>query len=106
MQTFGLDLEDVLGIQNALLKQPEIERVILYGSRAMGNYKPYSDIDISLVGQEVTLDTVFRLEEDLEDLYLPQRFDISIYNRITDPAFKAHIDTKGLEFFRKPALPV
>lgn len=78
----------------------EIDSVILYGSRAMGNFKPASDIDISIVGQEIDLTLLNEMEFALDDLMLPYKFDISIYNTITNQDFIEHIDKVGIEIYK------
>ena len=44
-----------------LSKYPEIDKASIFGSRAKGNYKNGSDIDIALYGKKITLDTVTSL---------------------------------------------
>jgi predicted nucleotidyltransferase len=68
-----------------------LEKVILYGSRAKGNYKDGSDIDITLLGKQLTLKTVCALEEALDELYLPYTFDISIFTQIDNDDLIKHI---------------
>ncbi len=50
----GLTDGTVAQIRDALARFPEVEKAILYGSRAKGNYKPGSDIDLTLLGADVT----------------------------------------------------
>ena len=82
----------------------EIESVLLYGSRAMGNFRPASDIDISLVGQKIDLTLQNEIEFALDDLMLPYKFDISIYKNITNPEFIKHIDKVGIEIYKLESL--
>ncbi len=77
----------------------EITGVILYGSRALGTYKNGSDIDLALLGNNLTLRDTFKLEEDLERLDLPYKFDISIYKQIDNEALKKHINDFGISIF-------
>ena len=58
----------------------EVEEAILYGSRAKGNFKPGSDIDIVLRGEKLNLHVLNKISLDLDDLFLPYTFDISITN--------------------------
>ena len=48
---FGLDVDTLRNIRGCFARLPNIEKVILYGSRAKGNYKTGSDIDITLLGK-------------------------------------------------------
>lgn len=74
---------------------PRVEKGVLYGSRAKGTHKPSSDIDLTLFGSELTLRDQFRIEEALDDLLLPVKIDLSIFDKIDNPALKSHIDRVG-----------
>ncbi|NYT26893.1 MAG: nucleotidyltransferase domain-containing protein [Candidatus Thiodubiliella endoseptemdiera] len=78
-----------------------MEKVILYGSRAKGNYKDGSDIDVTLIGKNLNLKTVYALEEFLEALYLPYSFDISIFTQIDNDDLIEHILNVGKDFYIK-----
>ena len=95
---FGLSTEDITKIREVLAKFPEIERVLIYGSRAKGNYKPASDIDLTLVGEKLTLTKLQELENEIDDLLLPYKFDISIFHQISNPDLIDHIERVGMDF--------
>jgi len=42
-------------IRAVLAEFPQVEKAVLYGSRAKGNYKNGSDIDLTLCGADFTL---------------------------------------------------
>jgi len=89
-------LEQII-VQCSLNK--EIENVILHGSRAIGNYKNGSDIDLTLFGNNLSLQDIFKLEENLETLNLPYKFDISIFGQIENENLKKHIQDFGISIF-------
>jgi uncharacterized protein len=100
----GLTDGTVAQICVALSRFPEVEKAILYGSRAKGNYKPGSDIDLTLLGVKVTEKILGRIQGDLEDGQLPYRFDLSIFSQITHADLIDHIRRVGVVFYeRKPA---
>lgn len=101
MTDTGLDISDINRIKSVFEKHPQIEQVLLYGSRAIGRYKPHSDIDLSLVGATIDLSLLQQIELELDDLLLPYKFDVSIYHTITNPEFKNHIDRVGREFYTR-----
>jgi predicted nucleotidyltransferase len=101
MMNTGLDNLDIKKIQSVLNLHPEIEKAVLFGSRAKGNYKPASDIDLTLVGDDLTLTIQQKIENELDDLLLPYKFDISIYHTITSNELIDHIERVGQIFFRK-----
>ncbi|MCF2446054.1 nucleotidyltransferase domain-containing protein [Dyadobacter sp. CY345] len=79
---YGLKENIIQRIQSVLSNFPEIEEVTLYGSRAKGNYKNGSDIDLTLKGKNLTLLILGKVDEQLDDLLLPYTFDLSIYHQI------------------------
>lgn len=79
-----------------------VEEVLIFGSRAKGNYKPGSDIDLSIKG-EIDQQTLFRLENELDDLLLPYTIDLLLYHKITNLDLIAHIDRIGVAFYSKSA---
>lgn len=95
---FGLSNEDIDKIKVVFAKFPEIERVVIYGSRAKGNYKASSDIDLTLVGEKLNLTLLQTLENEIDDLLLPYKFDISIFHQISNPDLINHIERVGKEF--------
>lgn len=102
MPRFGLNQADLDQIRAVFPRYPQVRKVILYGSRAMGTYKTGSDIDLTLCGKEdLTLDIHYRIMEDLDNLLLPYTFDLSIFNYITDKDVISHINRVGHTFYEK-----
>lgn len=97
---YGLEEDTISKIYGVFTKYSQIEKVILYGSRAKGNYHNGSDIDITLEGQNLTLsNSVYPITEELDELYLPYMFDISILSHIKDENLIEHIDRVGVIFY-------
>ncbi|MCK6538986.1 MAG: nucleotidyltransferase domain-containing protein, partial [Anaerolineales bacterium] len=85
-----------------LSRYPQVEKAILYGSRAKGNYKIGSDIDLTLYGgTELTLNVLYRIMDELDDLLLPYTIDLSTYHTISDPDVIEHIQRVGVTFYDK-----
>lgn len=80
---------------------PRINRVVLYGSRAKGNYKPFSDVDITLVGDELTHEDLNRIILAIDDLLLPYLFDISIFHQLKNDTLIDHINRRGIVIYDK-----
>jgi len=98
---FGLD-ESVIGALNSVFAAcPQIERVILYGSRAKGTYRSGSDIDLTIVGDEVTHGQLLALANRLDDLLLPYKIDLSLLRQIGNPELLDHIRRVGVIFFER-----
>lgn len=100
---FGLTDEEITKIQNIFQKYPQIESVIIYGSRAMNTYKNGSDIDLTMKGN-IDHSTLLNVLHDLNDLYLPYLFDISIYSQIENNDLITHIQKYGKIFYTKTSI--
>ena len=99
---FGLDTDTIRNIKDCFAKIPQIQKVLLYGSRAKGNYKNGSDIDLTLIGKNLNPDdSIYPLQEELNKLYLPYTFDISILSKLDKLEFINHILRVGKTFYQK-----
>lgn len=99
---FGLKDSDLDYIKKTIEKFPEIEKAVIFGSRAMGNYKPGSDIDIGIYGENITFDTVSALHTMLEEMGpLPYFFDIVDYTHLNHKELKEHIDRIGKVIYER-----
>jgi len=96
----GLKPELILQIQTALSKFTEIDSVILHGSRAKGNYRVGSDIDLSIkTHAEADENLLFQVMGAIEDLELIYQFDISMFNQINNKNLIEHINRVGINFY-------
>nr|VFK19663.1 MAG: Nucleotidyltransferase domain-containing protein [Candidatus Kentron sp. LPFa]VFK33623.1 MAG: Nucleotidyltransferase domain-containing protein [Candidatus Kentron sp. LPFa] len=84
-ERFGLDETVIERINGAFTAFPSIKKVMLYGSRAKGNYRSGSDIDLTIIGTGVTEQEILALENRLDDLLLPYTIDLCIYPRYSQP---------------------
>ena len=102
--SWGLTEQVIARIYCVLESFPEIGKVILYGSRAKGNYRKGSDIDLTLVpseGHSLGLETIYRLDEALDDLMLPYSFDLSVMADIDNSNLVSHIKRMGVVFWER-----
>lgn len=96
---FGIEENILVQIIATLRSFNEIEDAIIYGSRAKGNFKTGSDIDLTLKGKALNLNILTKIELALEELYLPYSFDISIYHQISNSDLIAHIQRIGKSIY-------
>lgn len=94
---FGLKEETIKAINDVFAKYPQIKKAVVFGSRAKGNYRTGSDIDICLFG-EIDLPLLHKIEESIDDLNLPYTVDLVVYDRIQNQDLKEHIDRVGVGF--------
>ncbi|MCX7840681.1 MAG: nucleotidyltransferase domain-containing protein [Anaerolineae bacterium] len=101
-QRFGLEETTIQKICAVLARYPQVKKAILYGSRAKGNYKNGSDIDLALcVDADLTLQRLQQIMNELDNLLLPYTIDLSIFDYITDPDVLDHIRRVGITFYER-----
>jgi len=97
---FGLIEADLQTIIAVLKQFPTVEKATIFGSRAKGNYKKGSDIDIALAGKQLNFDTISQISYRLnEETPLPYQMDILNYHTINEPTLKEHIDRAGIVIY-------
>ncbi|MDR1914290.1 MAG: nucleotidyltransferase domain-containing protein [Clostridiales bacterium] len=98
---YGLRIQDIEKIRNVFASTEEVDEAVLYGSRAKGNYKPASDIDLVLKGEKLNTTIANKIRWQLDDLLLPYYFDISIFHQLTCSDLIDHINRVGLLFYSR-----
>ncbi|MCY7331190.1 MAG: nucleotidyltransferase domain-containing protein [Pseudanabaena sp. CAN_BIN31] len=97
---FGLKEATINQIISVFSQYPQIHEVLLYGSRAKGNYRNGSDIDLTLIG-DVSYSQLSGIEDKIDDLLLPYSFDISIFSDIDNLDLINSINRIGVVFYEK-----
>ncbi len=99
---FGLKKTAIDSIHGVFSRYPYIEKVVIYGSRAKGNYRNGSDIDLTLFGKDLTYEQLNRIETELDDLLLPYSIDLSLFKHIDATELIDHINRVGKVFYSSP----
>jgi uncharacterized protein len=97
---FGLKENTIEQINSVFAQYPEIEQAILYGSRAKGNYRYSSDIDLTLIGN-LTHNQLLQIETAIDDLLLPYKIDLSLRQQIDHAELLEHIERVGQVFYQR-----
>ncbi|MBI5214215.1 MAG: nucleotidyltransferase domain-containing protein [Ignavibacteriae bacterium] len=98
----GLSEQDTSNILEVLEQFPEVDEAVIYGSRAKGNYRSGSDVDIALKGNQLTYNTIVSISFQLnEDTLLPYHFDVTDYSKISNSDLREHIDRVGKKFYSR-----
>ena len=97
----GLSAATIAKIHGVLSRHPEVGQAILYGSRAKGNFKPGSDIDLTLTGRGLDPRIRGQIDEELDDLLLPYEFDLSLFSELTHQELIDHIQRVGVVFYER-----
>ena len=98
---FGLRQSTLEQIAAVFARHPAVETAVLYGSRAKGNYKNGSDIDLTLHGEGLNYAELSSLAGELDDLLLPYSIDLSIFALLDDAALREHIERVGKVFYAR-----
>ena len=101
MISSGLTANTNEKIRSVFEHYPEIESAVLYGSRAKGNFRPGSDIDLVIKGEKLDLVTLNKISNELDDLLLPNRIDLSIFHHIKNDKLLDHIHRVGRLFYKR-----
>lgn len=97
MNDFGLPERTINELLQYFKTKPEIEKVLIYGSRAKGNFKNGSDIDFAVFGEI----NAVKILSELDELSTPYKFDVTDYNKLTHEGMKKSIDNDGKLFYIK-----
>ena len=103
MTKFGLDEETLHTIEDALKPFSDVEEAIIFSSRAMGNYKRGSDVDIALKGTHLTSRSVDALRTFFNDAApgYPYKTDVLNYHTLANAELKKHIDEHGKILYKR-----
>lgn len=100
-KSFGLDEEDLKNVVEIFAANEKVNQLILFGSRAIGNYENGSDIDLALKGFNINFDDLMSLKSTIEELNLPYNIDLIDCNSISNEKLKHHINRVGKLLYEK-----
>ena len=101
MAEFGLPDKAVTTIRQIFADFPAIEKAVLYGSRAKGNYRPGSDIDLTLFGEQLDFNLLGTIAARLDESSIPYQVDLSLWNRLDHTKLREHIERVGVIFYQR-----
>ncbi len=96
---FGLSDRSIQKLVSCFRTENKIDKVIIYGSRAKGNFKKGSDIDLVLIGDQLSTTDLLKIENRIEDLLLPFKVDVSLFHQINNEELLDHINRVGKPFY-------
>ena len=97
---FGLPDKTISMINEIFSKYSDIEKVVIYGSRARGDYKNGSDIDLTIHG-DISVGDKIRISGLIYDLPIPYMCDLSIFKNIKNENLVEHIERVGQIFYER-----
>lgn len=100
-QSLGLSVATLDKLNRVFALHNLIDAVLVYGSRAKGNYRQGSDIDLTIKGGVMPFTEFAQLQDQIDDLMLPYTVDLSQYREIDNAELIAHIDRVGIEIYAR-----
>lgn len=97
--TYGLHDDELRLMFDIFSQTSRIKKVILYGSRAKETHKPFSDVDITLVGDELTEEDLTDVMYRLSESSLPYFCDVSLFRNLNNPELIDHIHRRGIPIY-------
>lgn len=102
MEDSGLTKKELEEIIEVIKKYSDVDSAFVFGSRAKGTYKRGSDVDIAIKGQNITIDTLAKILNELEEeTTLPYFFDVVHYDTCSTRELVEHIDRIGICIYIK-----
>ncbi|HOE04442.1 MAG TPA: nucleotidyltransferase domain-containing protein [Bacteroidales bacterium] len=101
LNKYGLSEENLANVIAIISAHPKVKKIILFGSRAKGNFNKGSDIDIAVSGEHIELNDILNLLIVLDNLDLAYKFDIIIFENIQSEELKEHIERIGIVLYDK-----
>ncbi len=98
---FGISEEVIHDICGVFKQHPNIQKVLIFGSRAKGNYSEGSDIDLAAFGTNISFNELMDINIQIEDLGLLYKVDVVDYQKNMGTPIAAHIDRVGLVFYER-----
>ncbi len=100
---YGLENNELEKIISVIAKNYRVEKAVLYGSRAKGTFRPFSDVDITLIGSRLQRYDLNSIILAMDDLLLPYEFDISLFSALKNENLIDHINRVGVVIFQRVA---
>lgn len=98
---FGLSEIVINKICGVFKRHPNIEEVIIIGSRAKGDYSQSADIDLALKGTHISFNQLMEINAQIEELELLYKVDVVIYRERKGAIITEFFNKEGKEFYKK-----
>ncbi|MBR6066496.1 MAG: nucleotidyltransferase domain-containing protein [Bacteroidales bacterium] len=97
---FGLSDSVIVELQNVFRRHKNISKVLIFGSRAKGNYREGSDIDLVAIGNNLDYNQIIKILTEIDDLELLYSVDLLDYSKIIGTPIGDHINRVGQVFYQ------
>ncbi|NBV14033.1 MAG: nucleotidyltransferase domain-containing protein [Sphingobacteriia bacterium] len=101
MNPFGLSEPSIAIIKSIFSKYEEVSEVILYGSRAKGNFQERSDVDLVICKSKIDRHVLGKIILDINNSNFPYTIDIQLFEDLKNIELINHINRVGQSFYKK-----
>lgn len=101
MEAFGITQKDITVLEEIFRKYSSVKLVHIFGSRAKGNFKPTSDIDLAIMNKNVSRDTAYQIKSDFQDSNIPYVIDLVNLEDISNKELIDHIKRVGIPIYSR-----
>jgi uncharacterized protein len=98
---YGLLIKDIDSLVSIISADHKVDKIILFGSRAKGNFTAGSDIDLALKGHLLKLKDILDIKIKTDNLSMPYKIDLILFDSITEPELISHINRVGIRLFER-----
>jgi len=98
---FGIEQHIIDKLIAIFEQHSKVDKALVFGSRAKGNYRPDSDIDIAIKGPDLNTDDIIAMSVAFEEKGITHKIDLINYDKINEPDLKDHIDRVGIELYSR-----
>jgi predicted nucleotidyltransferase len=99
----GLSEKSLQAIANVVYSNERVQEAKIFGSRAIGTFREGSDIDICLIGEELTLTDLNRISSELDELNIPEMIDLVNFRTIKSENLLKHIENFSIHIEPSPS---
>ncbi|MHC1684648.1 MAG: nucleotidyltransferase family protein [Clostridiaceae bacterium] len=94
-----MDNSLIIELKKVFSKYNEVEKVMLFGSRARGDFKSNSDVDICLFGKNITHLILSKISMDIDELNTPLSFDLLNFDELNKEELIKNILSEGVVIY-------
>lgn len=87
-------------LRKTFARFPEIEKVMLFGSRATGSHRPGSDIDLAVFAPNLTEQAFSRLAGEVDELPIAFHMDVIHFDTLENSSLKEQIISQGKTIYK------
>lgn len=98
---FGLEQKIIDKLIAVFEQHSKVDKALVFGSRAKGNNRSDSDIDIAIKGQDLNTDDILSMSVAFEEKGISHQIDLINYETINEPDLKDHIKRVGIELYSR-----